>query len=150
MAMDDCGQLLPKILKTDRWRAQRLAWVKTAVEASTSLCPLAAGCRFVLTRQHVLEALVENIEKALGRWLVKIGAEGREVYVYRGDVANRAIQLAGIELQMFTERKEIKCLTEFDEMSDVELVQLLEQEARALLEDHSGGGDNDGIGDRGA
>jgi hypothetical protein len=39
---------------------------------------------------------------------VKIGAEGKLVYVYRGDLANRAIQLAGMELQMFTERKEIK------------------------------------------
>jgi hypothetical protein len=39
---------------------------------------------------------------------MKIGAEGKLVYVYRGDLANRAIQLVGMELQMFTERKEIK------------------------------------------
>src|SRR5271165_2879982 len=59
----------------------------------------------VINRQFITEALIDNLEKALGRKPVKIGAEGKEVYVYRGDVANRAIQLAGTELQMFTERK---------------------------------------------
>jgi hypothetical protein len=43
-----------------------------------------------------------------GRIPVNIGAEGKLVYVYRGDVANRAIQLAGMELQMFTERRWIR------------------------------------------
>ena len=46
---------------------------------------------------------------------------------------------------MFTERKEIKHLSEFEKMSDLEIVRMLEREARALLEDHSGGNDgNDG------
>jgi len=61
--------------------------------------------RFVLTRQRLLDALLENLEKALGHRPVKIGAEGKEVYVYRGDVANTAIKMAGSELNLFTERK---------------------------------------------
>ena len=85
----------------------------------------------------------------MGRRPVKIGNadETRQVYVYRGDVANRAIQMAGLELGMFTERKEIKHLSsEFEKMSDLEIVQMLEAEARRLLlEDHSGGdGGKDG------
>jgi len=38
---------------------------------------------------------------------VKIGAEGKEVYVYRGDVANTAIKMAGSELNLFTEKTAI-------------------------------------------
>ena len=45
---------------------------------------------------------------------------------------------------------EVKYVDEFAKLSDLELVQLLEREARLLLEDQSGGGDNDGNGDPGA
>jgi hypothetical protein len=58
-----------------------------------------------------------------------------------------AIQMAGLELGMFTERKEIKHLSsEFEKMSDLEIVQMLEAEARRLLlEDQSSGdGGKDG------
>lgn len=89
--------------------------------------------KIVVSRQYVVEALIENAEKALGRIPVKIGAEGKEVYVYRGDVANRAIPLAGIECEMFVERREIKHLTDFDKFSDAELVQILGHEAKQLL-----------------
>ena len=99
----------------------------------------------IINKQFVTEALIDNLEKALGRKPVKIGAEGKECYVYRGDVANRALQLIGIEMGMFTEKREIKHVEEFSKLSDSELVQLLEREARALLEYHSGGdGGKDG------
>jgi hypothetical protein len=48
---------------------------------------------------------------------------------------------------VFTERREIKHSTEFDKMSDVELVQLLEREAQALLLSDQNGGRDDGDGD---
>jgi len=60
--------------------------------------------RFVITRQFVIDALLENVEKALGRMPVKNGKEGAETFVYRGDVANTAIRLAGLELGLFTEK----------------------------------------------
>jgi hypothetical protein len=50
--------------------------------------------RFVLTKQCLLDSLVANLEIALGRRPVKIGADGKEVYVYRGDVANTVIKMA--------------------------------------------------------
>lgn len=101
--------------------------------------------RFVLARQHVIDGLIENVEKALGRKPVKLGKGATETYVYRGDVANRALQMLGSELAMFTERKEIKHAAEFEKYSDAELVQLLIQEAQTLL--LSGGGDNGDPGD---
>jgi hypothetical protein len=102
--------------------------------------------RLVLSRQYVLDALLENAEKALGRKPVKVGAEGKEVFIYRGDVANRAIQLAGLECGLFTERKEIKHSNEFAALSDAELVQVLAQEAQMLLLTAQNGGDDDGAG----
>jgi phage terminase small subunit len=95
----------------------------------------------IINKQYVTEALVDNLEKALGRRPVKIGSNGEEkdVFVYRGDVANNALKMIGAELQMFVERKEIAHIVgEFDKMSDAELVQVLAKEAQALLEDHSG------------
>ena len=92
--------------------------------------------RFILTRQCLLDALLENIEKALGRRPVKIGAEGKEVYVYRGDVANTAIKMAGSELNLFIEKKAIAHRTNFDDLSDLELVQKVRDEAQLLLEHH--------------
>ena len=41
---------------------------------------------------------------------------------------------AGLEVGMFVERKEAKHSFGFEKLSDVELVQILEQEAQALLE----------------
>jgi hypothetical protein len=67
---------------------------------------------------------------------VKIGAEGKEVYVYRGDVANTAIKMAGSELNLFTGKKAIAHRTNFDDLSDLELVQKVRDEAQWLLEHH--------------
>ena len=53
-----------------------------------------------------------------------------------------AIKLAGVELGMFNERKELKLVAEFEKYSDAELVELLAHEAQMLLlSDRSGGGE---------
>jgi len=94
--------------------------------------------RYVVNRQFLTDAAVENLEKALGRKPVKMGADGIEVFVYRGDVANRVLQMLGSALDLFVERKEIKhSLGDYDKYSDAQLVEILQQEAKALLEDHS-------------
>ena len=61
--------------------------------------------RFYLTKQYVIDALIENIQKALGRKPVRIGNSDKaeDVFVYEGAVANAAIRMAGIEMAMFTE-----------------------------------------------
>ena len=101
------------------------------------------GTNVVLTRQYVIEALIENAEKALGRKPVKIGSNGhaRETFVYRGDVANQAIRLAGLEFGLFVERKEIKHTSDLAKLSDTELLEVLvkeAEEAQVLLEYHGG------------
>ena len=90
--------------------------------------------RFILTRQCVLDGLLENIEKALGRRPVKIGEEGKEIYVYRGDVANNALKMAGQEIGLFRDKAEITHRTQYDDLSDVELVRMMQEEATLLLE----------------
>jgi hypothetical protein len=79
----------------------------------------------------------------LGRKPVKIGKVGEEseVYVYRGDVANHALRLIGLELGMFTEKTEITHKSELSKLSDVELLEVLvkeAEEAQQLLEYHGG------------
>ena len=93
--------------------------------------------RFILTRQCVLDGLLENIEKALGRRPVRIGEEGKLVYVYRGDVANNALKLAGNELGLFVEKAEVTHKREFDDLSDLQIVEEIQREAQLLLEHHS-------------
>jgi hypothetical protein len=92
--------------------------------------------RFVISKRWVTDALLENAAKALGRIPVKMGNadEAREVYVYRGDVANRAIQMAGLELGMFVQKSEHLIKNDFEKMTDQELVRELAREAQRLLD----------------
>jgi hypothetical protein len=79
---------------------------------------------------------------------VKIGADGNEEFVYRGDVVNRALQMLGAELQMFTPKSEVthKKHDDLDRLSDLELVEVLANEAQQLLLEHKSRGGNDGNG----
>jgi hypothetical protein len=49
-----------------------------------------ADKRFYLTKQYVIDALIENIQKALGRKPIRVGKGDKagDVYVYEGAVAN--------------------------------------------------------------
>lgn len=104
--------------------------------------------RLALNKAYVIEALLENAEKALGRRPVKISRrvkvgdgeyedEIAEVFVYEGQVANAAIKMAGSELGLFVERKDFRILNEFAKLSNEELAEELAQSARLLLEDQS-------------
>jgi hypothetical protein len=48
---------------------------------------------------------MDNVEKALGCKPVRIGKEGLETFVYRGDVANNALKMAGQEIGLFLEAR---------------------------------------------
>jgi hypothetical protein len=98
----------------------------------------------VITKQYLMEAAVENLEKAIGRRPVKMGKDGNEVFVYRGDVANKAMQMLGSELNMFREQKEVTHKNgDLDQMTDIELITTLVEEAKVMLEDHSAGKSED-------
>jgi hypothetical protein len=76
-----------------------------ALEASASVTDLPS--RPAPTRQWVLERLVDNVERALQLADPKDPAtEATARTKYDGSVANRALELLGKELGMFTERTE--------------------------------------------
>jgi hypothetical protein len=88
----------------------------------------------IINKQLVIEALIDNLEKALGRKPVKIGAEGKDVYVYKGEVANATLKMLGSEVGLFTERKEVRIGDEFEKMTDAELAEELQRTAQLLLD----------------
>jgi hypothetical protein len=91
--------------------------------------------RFYLTKQYVIDALIENIQKALGRKPVRIGKgdKAEDVHVYEGAVANAAIRMAGTEMGMFTDRKDVRIANEYSHLSDKELAEKLVQIGQQVL-----------------
>ena len=78
-----------------------------------------------------------NIERALGFKPVKIGKEGVETYLYRGDVANNALKMAGQEIGLFAEKAEVSHRNaKYDEFTEAELIRQIRDEAQLLLEHH--------------
>ena len=91
--------------------------------------------RFYLSKQYVIDALIENIQKALGRKPVRIGTGDKveDVYTYEPAAANAAIRMAGIEMAMFTERKDIRVANEYSKLSDEELARRLVEVGQQML-----------------
>jgi len=68
---------------------------------------------------------------------VKIGKEGVETYLYRGDVANNALKMAGQEIGLFAEKAEVSHRNaKYDEFTEAELIRQIRDEAQLLLEHH--------------
>ena len=139
--------------KPNRHNAARLNTDETIIARVMELQGNRAN-RLTLSKAYVVEALLENAEKALGRRPVKLtrrvkvdkdeyANEIEDVYIYEGNVANQAIRMAGMELGMFIDRKDFRVVNEFDKLSDDELAQQLTKTAQLLLEskviDHEDG-----------
>jgi hypothetical protein len=96
------------------------------------------AARIVLTKQYVLEAAIENAEKALGRKPVKLSRkvgdqyQVEEIYLYEGAVANAALKMLGNEIAMFRDKKDIRIINEFDKLSNDELARELERAAQLV------------------
>lgn len=105
----------------------------------------------VLTKQWVLERLIQNADRAMQAESVK-DENGEPIgdYHYQGNVANRALELLGKELGMFIERKEVGQPGDFDKLNATELRDLILREAEELgvglpaLEAIGGGGEGRG------
>jgi hypothetical protein len=90
-----------------------------------------------ITKQYVIEASLENIEKSLARQPVRVGPDGVEMFAYRGEVANNAIKLAGIEVGLFVGKGEVTHkYAELEKLSDEKLVLRMREEADRLLLEH--------------
>ena len=81
-----------------------------------------------ITRQHLVEALIENLDIALGRRPVKIGADGAPTYLYRGEAVNTAIKMAANGVGLFKDRAEVTHRMDFSDLSDEELLLRLRDE----------------------
>lgn len=81
-----------------------------------------------LTKQWVIETLMENVARAMQAKPAKLDDEGAAVgeYVYQGSVANRALELLGKEVGMFIDRKEVRSGS-LDELPAGTLTELREQ-----------------------
>ena len=86
-----------------------------------------------ITREYLVEALIENVEVALGRRPVKQGLDGAEHYLYRGEVVNNAIKMAGGEVNLFRDKAEVTHRMDFSDLSDEQLLLRLRDETEALL-----------------
>ena len=84
--------------------------------------------------QYLVEPPIENVEVALGRRPVKQGPAALPVeqYLYRGEVVNNAIKMAGGEVNLFRDKAEVTHKMDFSDLSDEELVIRLRDEAEAL------------------
>lgn len=75
--------------------------------------------RVALTKQWVLDRLVENANRAMQAVAVRDREDGATgEYRYEGSVANRALELLGKELGMFIDRKEVRNVDEFEKIDD--------------------------------
>lgn len=76
-----------------------------------------------LTKQWVIETLMENVARSMQAKPASIDEEGKVIgeYQYQGGVANKALELLGKELGMFIERREVGHAGDFDKMTDDEL-----------------------------
>jgi hypothetical protein len=86
---------------------------------------------FHLEKQSLINALLLNIERALGFVPVKIGADGVETYVYRPDAVNGAVKLAGQELSMFKDNVQVN--RGYPDLSDIEVLEALAERTQELL-----------------
>ena len=102
-----------------------------------------------MSRQYLVDALIENVEVALGRRPVKLGptAIPVEQYLYRGEVVNSAVKMAGSECGMFKDKAEVTHRMDFSDLSDEELLLRLRDETEALLREKRAAGILDNGGD---
>lgn len=89
--------------------------------------------RVSLTKEWILERLVENAQRALQARQAK-DADGTPIgdFKYEGTVANRALELLGKELGMFVDRREVGKPGDFTDLPDDELDRAIREKAAAL------------------
>lgn len=89
-----------------------------------------------LTKQWIIENLMENVRRALqAKAVLDDDGEPTGEYAYNGMVANRALELLGKELGMFIDRKEIDIYGDLNRMTDGDLMLEVRRRAKDLAID---------------
>ena len=118
-----------RLTTKDRIR-QRITELQQQIAKKTQVAVVKQA---TMSRQYLVDALIENVEVALGRRPVKQGLDGAEHYLYRGEVVNNAIKMAGGEVNLFRDKAEVTHRMDFSDLSDEELLLRLRDETEALL-----------------
>ena len=134
----------PSRLKAKDSIRQRIVEIQREISSKTQQVVVQQA---TITRQNLVDALIENIEKSLARRPVKQGLSGNEHYLYRGEVANTAIKMAGLEVGLFKDKAEVTHWMDFSDLSDEELLLRLRDETEALLREKRAAGILDNGGD---
>lgn len=61
-------------------------------------------------------------------------------YIYRGEVVNNALKMAGGEVNLFRDKAEVTYKMDFSDLSDEELILRLRDETEALLREKRAAG----------
>ena len=86
-----------------------------------------------LTKQWVIETLMENVAKAMqARAMTNEAGEPIGEFQYQGSVANKALELLGKEQGMFIDRKEVGRPGEFESMNAEQLREYIGRETAEL------------------
>ena len=125
-----------RLTTKDRIR-QRITELQQQIAKKTQVAVVKQA---TMSRQYLVEALIENVEVALGRRPVKQGLDGAEHYLYRGEVVNNAIKMAGGEVNLFRDKAEVTHKMDFSDLSDEELLLRLRDETEALLREKRAAG----------
>ena len=107
-----------RLTTKDRIR-QRITELQQQIAKKTQVAVVKQA---TMSRQYLVDALIENVEVALGRRPVKQGLDGAEHYLYRGEVVNNAIKMAGGEVNLFRDKAEVTHKMDFSDLSDEELI----------------------------
>src|SRR6516165_12238755 len=132
-----------RLTTKDRIR-QRITELQQQIAKKTQVAVVKQA---TMSRQYLVDALIENVEVALGRRPVKQGLDGAEHYLYRGEVVNNAIKMAGGEVNLFRDKAEVTHKMDFSDLSDEELLLRLRDETEALLREKRAAGILDNGGD---
>lgn len=120
-------------LKQKLYISNRVAELLSEREAVHSQATAAAIKSAGLSKEWVIETLMENVGRAMQAEAIK-DSKGTETgeYRYEGSVANRALELLGKELGMFVDRKEVGKPGEFESMNADQLRDYIRREAAEL------------------
>lgn len=91
--------------RPDRGNASRLT-ANDSIRTRVAELQERAATNVVISREWVIERLVENVNRAMQAVEIRNQDGGTGEYKYDGSVANKALELLGKELGMFVERSE--------------------------------------------
>lgn len=114
--------------------AARIAELREEQERGRKIAVAMAVQKTGVSKAWVIEKLKQNVERAMQIQPVLDPETGAPtgVYVYEGGVANKALELIGKELGMFTQRVDVTHRQDFSRLDDDELIEHIQRRRQEL------------------